>query len=247
MESGNRQLSFKILTAILDRRKIDLATKSYRRRRLPVTLRIVAKGTASSDMLDILGIGSTDKVIFLSIIPDFLEDAVMEMMHERLQLNKQGHGIAFTIPLSGISKSLPRIMSEHLEMHAALKEEDEKDMEKIAEKTTHDLIMTVVNEGFVNEVMTAARAAGATGGTVVSASHVGSEHVAAFLGMELQDEKEVVIILAKHEDKVAIMQEINKSCGMKTEARGVVISLPVNQVIGIDPTVGSQPEQEPLA
>ena len=244
MESGERQAKLKILTVILDRRKIDPATKNYRKQRLPVTLRIVARGTASSEMLDILGIGSTEKVIFLSIIPDIFEGAALDMMLESLQLNKPGHGIAFTVPLSGISSSLPRLLSEHLEKHIAGISEDEKDMEKTTCKTTHDLIMAVVNEGFVSEVMSAARSAGATGGTVASASRVGTENVAAVLGMDLQEEKEVVMILAKHEDKVAIMQAINTSCGVKTEARGVVLSLPVDQVIGLSPGDENQPEEE---
>ena len=240
MEGSGIHSKLKVLTVILDRKKIDLATKNYRRRHLPITLRIIARGTASSEMREILGVGSTDMVIFLSIIPNAMAEAALEMLTERLKLNKAGHGIAFTVPLSGIPSSIPRVFSEHLEQHIAMEDEDESVMDKPASSITHDLILTVVNEGFVSEVMSAARAAGATGGTAVSASRVGHEHAEAFFGMEFQTEKDVIVILCKREDKVPIMQAINKTCGLTTKAHGVVLALPVDQVLGHDPSGAAQ-------
>ena len=50
----------------------------------------------------------------------------------------------------------------------------------------------------------------------------------------MQEEREVVIILATKEDKLAIMQEIGRKCGMQSKAQGVVMSLPVDGIVGLD-------------
>ncbi len=50
----------------------------------------------------------------------------------------------------------------------------------------------------------------------------------------MQQEREVVIILAQKEDKLAIMQAIGQKCGMQSPAQGVVMSLPVDEIAGLD-------------
>ena len=44
----------------------------------------------------------------------------------------------------------------------------------------------------------------------------------------------MVIILAQKEDKMAIMQEIGKQCGLQSKAQGFVLSLPVDGIVGLD-------------
>ena len=55
-----------------------------------------------------------------------------------------------------------------------------------------------------------------------------------FWGISIQQEREVVLILAKKEDKKAIMQAIHKECGMQSKANGIVLSLPVDGIIGVN-------------
>ena len=74
---------------------------------------------------------------------------------------------------------------------------------------------------------------GAGGGTVFHTRRVESDDAAAFWGISIQEEREIVLILAKKEQKKAIMEAISQSCGAKTDAHGVVISLPVDEVAGL--------------
>lgn len=46
--------------------------------------------------------------------------------------------------------------------------------------------------------------------------------------------REIVIILAQKEDKLPIMQEIGKKCGIQSKAQGIVLSLPVDGIVGLD-------------
>jgi len=101
------------------------------------------------------------------------------------------------------------------------------------EKCTHDLIIAIVNRGFTDVVMDAARPAGARGGTVIHARGAGAKEAEKFFGITIQPEKEVVLILAKDEDRNAIMTAIARAAGLDSEGQGLVFSLPAGDVMGV--------------
>ena len=100
-------------------------------------------------------------------------------------------------------------------------------------ESTYVLIAAIVNRGFGGEVMDAARAAGARGGTLMHSRSIGSEEATNVWGLGVHEEKELVLILADHEMKVGIMRAISERCGMHSEAEGLVLSLPIDSVMGI--------------
>lgn len=98
---------------------------------------------------------------------------------------------------------------------------------------THQAIFFVLNKGHVDEAMAAAREAGATGGTVLSARGVASaEEAEKRFGISIQQEKEILLILAPAEKCAEIMSAISKSAGLNTPGRGIGFTLPVDEVIG---------------
>jgi len=101
------------------------------------------------------------------------------------------------------------------------------------EDSRHTLIAAIVNRGCSGDVMKAARAAGAKGGTVINSRRIGNEEAASFWGLSAQEEKEIILILSETDDKVEIMHEISTHCGMQSEAKGIVMSMSVDSVIGI--------------
>lgn len=96
-----------------------------------------------------------------------------------------------------------------------------------------DLILTVVNRGFADQVVDAAREAGAHGGTVFYARGTGIHEVEKFFAISIQPEKEIVLNLVRHEDTQKIMHNIVASAGLKTEGKGLAFALPVSDVVGI--------------
>ncbi|MBQ4618996.1 MAG: hypothetical protein IJB25_03830 [Clostridia bacterium] len=82
-------------------------------------------------------------------------------------------------------------------------------------------------------VMNAARSAGATGGTVMTAKGTGVKSAEKFMGISLASERDVVIIVAKSEVKSQIMKVIIEKCGIGTPARAVCFSLPVSEIQGL--------------
>ena len=111
--------------------------------------------------------------------------------------------------------------------------QDERKDEIIMTDTKHVLIAAIVNRGFSSDVMNAARDAGARGGTVMHSRQIGNDEIRGFWGLSVQDEKEIVLILSDTENKVRIMQKISEHCGLNSDAQGIVMSLPIDSVIGV--------------
>lgn len=99
--------------------------------------------------------------------------------------------------------------------------------------STHDLIMVVLNRGYSEEVMDAARQAGATGGTILHARGCGAAGVEKFFGMTVTPEKELLMILAQGDHTDVIMESIAAKAGPATDAAAVSFSLPASGVKGI--------------
>ena len=91
----------------------------------------------------------------------------------------------------------------------------------------------MLNEGYSDAVMDAARSAGAGGGTVLHARGTGTRQAEKFFGVSLAEEKDILYIVATAEQKAAIMTAINKTSGAGTRAGAICFSLPVSNVIGL--------------
>lgn len=98
---------------------------------------------------------------------------------------------------------------------------------------TH-LIIIICNNGSAEDVMQEARAAGARGGTILRARGSADQNTSQFIGITIQPEKEVILIITKEEEKNDIMRSINAKLGVGTEAHAICFSLPVDGLIGVN-------------
>lgn len=195
---------------------------------ISLTFTFAGMGTAHSAVLDYLGIGQTEKSIMLSIIPETDEELILKEIQKKMSLYRVGRGISFTIPLSGISE----IVAKGINGAATEKTLDGRKIMTNAERK-YDLIVAAVADNHVDLAMEAARAAGAAGGTVIRARSAGNAKAEQFIGITLMQEQELLLILTKRENKFAIMQAMSDKVGLKTEAGGIIFSLPVDRTAGI--------------
>ena len=104
----------------------------------------------------------------------------------------------------------------------------------------HEVIFAIVNSGYAEEVMDVARENGARGGTILNARGVAGEEAAAFFGITLHAEKEILMIVVEKNLRDGILNAIYKQMGMGKKAQGIAFSLPVSDVAGLvktpDPT-----------
>ena len=102
-------------------------------------------------------------------------------------------------------------------------------------KRDFELIVSIVNRGYSDYVVSASRDAGATGGTIVFARGTGNTgRDESFMGISIQPEKDIVLILVRTEDKKRVMQAIcDSTSALEKSGHGICFSMPVNHVVGI--------------
>jgi nitrogen regulatory protein PII len=193
----------------------------------------VGMGTASSEILDLLGIGSGEKAVILCLEQEIGVQVLMREVRKELKIYGPGAGIAFTIPLSAVNDPILLVFKQSILKSEKIQEKNSGKGANMANKFSHDLILSIVNHGYTDELMNTARAAGARGGTVLHARGTAHEGPVKFFGISVQDEKELILILAENDKKVPIMQAISENYGLNTKAQGLIFSLPVDNVIGL--------------
>ncbi|MDR1596697.1 MAG: hypothetical protein LBR99_03230 [Treponema sp.] len=222
----------KCVIFIVDWTKARVVTDIFEQEKVRFHFIVKGRGTASSDILDLLGIGSTEKAVIMCLEQDIGVAPLLKEVAKKLGLHNPGAGIAFTLPLSGINQPILQVFKESIEKNFKISPEAE--VEKMGSETKFDLIVSVVNQGYSDEFMTVAREAGATGGTVVNARGIVHQGPVKFFGISVQDEKEIIAILATREKKAPIMQAVSQAFGISSQAGGIVFSLPVDNVAGLD-------------
>ena len=106
-----------------------------------------------------------------------------------------------------------------------------------------DLIVAIIGRGFSDYVVSSARDAGATGATILYGRGT-ADADKQVLGISLQPEREIVLILVKKSDRRKIMQAISDKTSLMEEGRGFCFSLPVSDVFGIKRVAEQKKEQE---
>ena len=207
-----------------------------------ISIHFITKGmgTAKSEVLNLLGIGANDKAVIICVEQEVLIPILFKEARKKLGFHTPGTGIAFTVPLSGINTPLLRVFKDSIDMNekTAVKGKGEIMAEEkkaaIPAEVNHDLIIAVINHGYSDDFMNAARDAGASGGTVIHARGLAHEGPVKFFGVSFQEEKEVVLILTSREKKLPIMEAVSLSHGITSEAEGIILSLPVDSVMGLN-------------
>ena len=192
------------------------------------------RGTATSEILDLLGIGSIEKAVVICLEQNLMVPILIKRVSKSLGLYNPGTGIAFTVPLSGINKPILQVFKDSIHKNISEEEKKESRNKKETKMKKHDLVLIVTNHGYSDELMACAREAGASGGTVINARGLIHRGPVKFFGITVQEEKEIIMILASRDKKIPIMQAISENFGLATKARSIVFSLPAENITGLD-------------
>lgn len=104
----------------------------------------------------------------------------------------------------------------------------------------YELIVCIVNAGFSELVMDAAKEVGARGGTVIHAKGTANKDAEKYFKITIQPEKEMVLILVSQEIKDKVLHAVYQSAGLKTDGQGIAFSMPVDNVVGISSSSSAQ-------
>lgn len=196
-------------------KKLKNILKKYK---LNFNVMTYGSGTASLSLLTYFGLDKVKKNLYFSLIPSSIEEKVLQELETKLNLKQIGEGIGFTISLTSSNKFIKDIL--------------DKEGDKMENKDEYELIITIVKEGYSDLVMQAAKKEKATGGTVIYGRSLGSSRT-ILANLTIEPEKDIVLNIVPKEIKKQVMESINKETGVKTEARGLIMSIPIDNVIGL--------------
>ncbi|MGI6095127.1 MAG: hypothetical protein ACOYBL_06810 [Lachnospiraceae bacterium] len=219
----------RLIVTIVEQGQGKPITHLYTRHQVSCHFQSSGKGTASSDLLDILGFGGTDRDIVISLAPSDTADMLMHNLADNPKELSAVKGIAFDMNLTGINNMLASAMLSEQNKPKSIHTGTGGHLMISTEKNS--LILVAVNQGNTEEVMNTARAAGARGGTIIRSRWAGETASEHFYGFTVQDEKEIIAIVASSENRNAIMEMINMKHGLKTDAGAIICSVALEHLI----------------
>ena len=174
---------YQIMTLILSENQCHKFVRIAKDKGIRSGIIILGRGTVKNATLNLLGIKSEKKEIVSILLENEKAKELLDHFTKELLLNEPGHGIAYTTPVI----TADRITSgQQGTLDTMQGMEDESMFKKLTE---------VVYRGMAEEVMDIARKSGVTGGTIMHGRGTGSEFTTKLLGMEIEPEKELVMIL----------------------------------------------------
>lgn len=181
---------------------------------------ILAMGSIRNKFFDYIGLNQLRKEVVYMLATK--EDAyrVLAELDKEYDFNKQNHGIAFTTSVCSIVGS-KNIVCDQLEQEGG------------SEQLKYQVITVIVDKGRAELAIEAAEAAGSKGGTVFNARGAGVHEVSRVFAMEVEPEKEVVLILSEADSTAAIIDSIRHKLNIDEPGNGIIYVQNANQTYGI--------------
>lgn len=180
----------------------------------------LAKGTVNNSLMNFLSLYDERKEIVLMGSDPYTAKAVLTQLDKIFHFEKPNHGIVFT---TGVGKIIGSSCYKY----------EEIENERGVDKSMYQVIISVVNRGKAEDVIEAAKAMGSKGGTIINGRGSGIHETMKFFNMEIEPEKEIVMILSKEEVAKDIIAAIREKLEIDKPGNGIIFVQDVNQVYGI--------------
>ena len=214
-----------VIFTIAERGKGAAAIRLFTRNQVYLHTQFPGKGTATSEIMDILGLGSTEKDIIISYATSAAAALLLNKLDNDLRGAVTSGGIAFSVPLTGLSN----LVLATITYKTDLRKGDTKMNSE--HKGENSLILITCNQGTSDVVMETAKKAGARGGTVFRARLSGVEELESSYGLNMTPEKEILMIIVPNDIRNAVMESVNQAHGLRSEAEAVICSLSVDRFV----------------
>ena len=219
--------SMKLIVSIVERGKGVAMQRLYQKRQVFLHLHCAGRGTATSEIMDILGLGSSEKDVVLSFATASSTRQLIYDLDNDLRGSTGTSGIVFSLPLSGLNNLAAALVdfkvSENRKGNGG-----NPPMDKHGENT---LILVACRRGHADEVMATAKAQGARGGTVIKGRMSGLEDLEQAYDLELTPEREIVAIVVPKDRRAPIMSAVNEAHGLRSEAEAVTSALHIDHIV----------------
>ncbi len=177
----------------------------------------LGKGTVDDKLLDVLGICDTRKEIVLMVAEDRISNATMPFIEEKLKLKEKQNGIGFSSSINYFTGSKNKSNPDN----------------KVEVESMFNCIYVVVDKGRAVDVVDSANKAGSKGGTIINARGSGIHETSKLFSMEIEPEKEVVLILAESEITDNIVKAITEDLEIEKPGNGILFVQSVTNTYGM--------------
>ena len=215
-----------LMMTVTSRERMPDFIRLYRDKGLDTHFLSLGHGTAGQRLLRLMALDETDKMVCMTVVTGRKWLEAKKAMSVRLRIEAPGVGIAYIVPLSAIGGKRELMFLTDGQGY-------QKGEETAMKGTEQELLVVIGNQGYNEQIMDAARAAGARGGTVIHARGTGQQKAEQFLGISLASEKDVVLIVVPTENKKDMIQAIIHQAGPETKAGAIVFSVPVTDTAGM--------------
>lgn len=181
----------------------------------------LGEGTAPSKLLDALGLNEVQKEILMISASRELSDNLHEVVNTEFSFSKRNKGIAFTIPFQQCKLNPD-----------TRKQENASDNNNTATNFPYSCILTIVDKGRSKACIKAARAAGASGGTVVHGRGAGIP-TDFYYPLVIEPQKDIVLIVTAKEKTLQIRERIFTELEIDKTGNGIIFTLPVSRATGL--------------
>ena len=210
---------FRLICCVVNRGDASKVLKIARKHGIKTGAISIGKGTLNSRLLSVLKINEIRKEIVSMVVETELATEAIKNISKDMAFEKPHHGIAFTLPVSGLFDS-----AHNTEKNTKTNE---------VENSMYNAIYVIVERGKAEDVVEAANNAGARGATIVNARGSGSQETQKLFSIEIEPEKEKVIIIAKCELKDGIVEAVKNHLNINEPGNGIIFVLDVNEVYGL--------------
>ncbi len=181
---------------------------------------LLARGTANNRILDYLGLSDIKKEILYMVADKEIAFQVLDKINLEYKLYKPNHGIAFTTSIFA-AMGTRMCKCEH------------EESERSEDSTMYQAITIIVDKGKAEDVIEAAITAGSKGGTIINGRGSGIHETSKLFSMDIEPEKEIVIILSEMEMTESIVTVIQKNLNIDEPGKGIIYVQDVNKTYGI--------------
>ena len=180
---------------------------------------LMGKGTAASNILQLLGLGDTSKEITFTLVEETLLQNVRSAILASTEDKKSHFGVMFNLDIFQFMRAGGT--SEKSESSEGEKKMNEVN-EMMNDENNYQMINIIVNKGYAEDAMAAARKAGAGGGTIINARGTAKEGDAKFFGMDIVPEKDMLMIVAPSDKREAIVAAIKELPCFSKAGSGII-------------------------
>jgi nitrogen regulatory protein PII len=180
----------------------------------------IGKGTVDNRVLDYLGLSNIRKEVVIMVAEKNTAYQALETISKKFMFNKPHHGIAFTT-------SINRVLGANRLACPV------NNIEREVTGHMYHAITTIVDRGKAEDVIDAATKAGSKGGTIINARGSGIHETSKLFSMDIEPEKEIVIILSEVESTEKIVSSIRSHLKIDEPGNGIIFIQDVNKTYGI--------------